>query len=533
MRTQKVGKNSCGQYCQSQFVNSNGGRAHSDYFKGPNDLANQARENAEYNLNIRNSDGEFCHSQIPSKRLNWESRGSIGQTYSDRFKPRPNRISWGFNPRHNPSQNVPVLVCAHALYSKNTLCCSQNVYNPVQMNSVHYTRIKTVGGSPRGDRRRSSKKPYEYYFFKSRPGKTRVRTEANEKDPEGANFESTRKGFSRRKKSRVSQSNPNWKIFRQSKESGIVSRESNFQNEFRIFNQNNFYDPSRSNGSQNNSRRERNASPKSPAEPTLPENVRWSMSNKKHDLKIGSISGEIHGLKNDPEVFQKMYRNKLNNYEPEDSIRENDVSEGHLRLPLRASEKGSSRRSSGKSRYISSKTVYKELSQNNKENTRFGTESKSDWMMSQHPGYSYANANKIAPNLAYFYGSFQKFESPKFTFQGRDKPSIHREAGQSTHPNDPFSLRCMAASPKPMEEIAQRAQYRASYFGSGGSQRSEKPRRIQLIKKWARSRRDTNEREQAIPECSEPVYEESFVKMDSLLSQKKKDSHKRVERSRE
>jgi hypothetical protein len=191
-------------------------------------------------------------------------------------------------------------------------------------------------------------------------------------------------------------------------------------------------------------------------------------------------------MRNQPDIFEDMYQNNISHYKPQDSLMENILSEDQFKKLSQISEKSihsHQKKIEKKNNHYSKKTIYKEL--NNSLKSPKSKNPKKNWTLSQHPLYTYVNSNKISPNLTYFYGSFQKFDSPKFTFQGRENPSIHRDTEQSTNLNDPFSLRCMIASPKPMEEISQKNQpyYKTSYFGSGFSQRADQNRRIQMLPK--------------------------------------------------
>ena len=205
------------------------------------------------------------------------------------------------------------------------------------------------------------------------------------------------------------------------------------------------------------------------------------MTNKKDSLKINANFDKNYQIRNQPGMFEEMYQNNVGDYKPQESLMENILLEDQFKKLSQISEKSSTSHKpiEKNPQNFSKKTIYKPFNTLNSPKSN-------NWSVSQHPLYCYANSNKISSNLTYFYGSFQKFDSPKFTFQGRENPSIHRDLDQPANLNDPFSLRCMMASPKPIEEIAQRnpGYYKTSYFGSGHSQRAEENRRIQMLQKY-------------------------------------------------
>jgi hypothetical protein len=185
-------------------------------------------------------------------------------------------------------------------------------------------------------------------------------------------------------------------------------------------------------------------------------------------------------IRNNPQMYEEMYKNNIEICNPEDSLMENILLKERFKKIKMRGDQTSSKKSNNQNNYTSNKTIFKAMTNNSQ--VRKQGDSKKDWRVDQHPMYSYVNMAKISSNLNYFYGSFQKFESPKFTFPGMNNASIHREADRMRLGADTFSLRGNMASPEAIQEI-QKNHNRLSFFGNKNSQRNEVKRKIHLIDK--------------------------------------------------
>lgn len=369
--------------------------------------------------------------------------------------------------RMHTYDNSQVLVCAHSLYPQNSLCCAYNILehkNTINNICCPEVPIKNYGNINQPIKQ-NEQIPYEYYFFRKKT-KPQINKKNHMEDVNLEDFGSTQKNFRKKstKQSGKRRVNQNRKIF---------MKQDNYTNSYtNTIESNVLIDEGEKNkvdsiflqSTKNNLTGE-----------ALYTQDAFFNENKESNLKSDfseNSEGNLN-IRNNPEVFEEMYRNKIEKQKNEDSLLENVIIKERLRR-LNNGQKKRSLQKSNRNNYISNKTIYKNLSKSKGPSNR--KKAQVNWNLQKQSDYSYINLNKISANLNYFYGSFQKFESPKFTFQGGNNPSIHRDAEVFTHANDPFSLRGMLASPPTRENNkweAQNSQQKPSYF----SQRQEKARR--------------------------------------------------------